>query len=92
MKRFIEGVDRGQITLFPDRLNDWIGDDNPVRVIDVFVDELDLGALGFGGSRHGRRVGRAISLRFFSSSISTATSTGFSRAGALNGKPAATLK
>ncbi len=42
MKRFIEGVDRGQITLFPDRLNDWIGEDNPVRVIDVFVDELDL--------------------------------------------------
>jgi transposase len=48
MKRFIEGVDRGQITLFPDRLNDWIGEDNPVRVIDVFVDELDLGGLGFG--------------------------------------------
>jgi len=48
MKRFIEGVDRGQITLFPDRLNDWICEDNPVRVIDVFVDELDLGTLGFG--------------------------------------------
>ena len=48
MKRFIEGVDRSQITLFPARLNDWIGDDNPVRVIDVFVAELDLGALGFG--------------------------------------------
>jgi transposase len=48
MKRFIEGVDRGQISLFPERLNDWIGDDNPVRVIDVFVDELDLGGLGFG--------------------------------------------
>ncbi len=47
MKRFIEGVDRGQITLFPDRLNDWIGEDNPVRVIDVFVDELDLFDLGF---------------------------------------------
>jgi transposase len=47
MKRFIEGVDRGQITLFPARLNDWIVDDNPVRVIDVFVDELDLGGLGF---------------------------------------------
>jgi hypothetical protein len=35
MKRFVEGVDRGQSTLFPDRLEDWIGDDNPVRVIDV---------------------------------------------------------
>jgi hypothetical protein len=42
MKRFIEGVDRGQSTLFPERLEDWIGEDNPVRVIDVFVDELDL--------------------------------------------------
>ncbi len=47
MKRFVEGVDRGQSTLFPDRLEDWIHDDNPVRVIDVFVDELDLGGLGF---------------------------------------------
>ncbi len=47
MKRFVEGVDRGQNTLFPDRLEDWIGDDNPVRVVDVFVDELDLGGLGF---------------------------------------------
>jgi transposase len=47
MKRFIEGVDRGQGTLFPDRLEDWIGEDNAVRVIDVFVDELDLCGLGF---------------------------------------------
>ena len=48
MKRFVEGLDRTQSTLFPVRLEDWIGDDNPVRVIDVFVDELDLGGLGFG--------------------------------------------
>ena len=47
MKRFVEGVDRSQGTLFPERLEDWIGDDNPVRAIDVFVDELDLGGLGF---------------------------------------------
>ncbi len=47
MKRFVEGVDRGQSTLFPDRLEDWIGDDNTVRVIDIFVDQLDLGGLGF---------------------------------------------
>jgi len=47
MKRFIEGVDRSQTTLFPERLEDWVGEDNPVRVIDVFVDELDLGMLGF---------------------------------------------
>ncbi len=47
MKRFVEGVDRSQSTLFPEQLEDWIGADNPVRVIDVFVDELDLGGLGF---------------------------------------------
>ncbi len=47
MKRFVEGVERSQSTLFPERLEDWIGADNPVRVIDVFVDELDLGGLGF---------------------------------------------
>ena len=43
MKRFVEGEDRGQSTLSPERLEDWIGEDNPVRVIDVFVDEIDLG-------------------------------------------------
>jgi len=48
MKRFIEGVDRGQGTLFPERLEDWVGEENPVRVIDIFVDELDLDGLGFG--------------------------------------------
>ena len=49
MRRFVEGLDRGQSTLFPECLEDWIDESNPVRVIDVFVDELDLGALGFGG-------------------------------------------
>ena len=49
MKRFVEGVDRGQSTLFPERLEDWIGEDNPVRVIDVFVEELNLAELGFDG-------------------------------------------
>ena len=49
MKRFVEGADRGQSALFPECLEDWIGEDNPVRVIDVFVEELDLGGLGFGG-------------------------------------------
>lgn len=47
MKRFVEGEERSQSTLFPERLDDYIGEDNPVRVIDVFVDELDLGRLGF---------------------------------------------
>jgi transposase len=49
MKRFIEGQDRAQSTLFPEYLEDWIGEDNPVRAIDVFVQELDLSDLGFGG-------------------------------------------
>ena len=49
MKRFIEGEDRNQSTLFPECLDDYIAEDNPVRVIDVFVDELDLAGLGFAG-------------------------------------------
>src|SRR5881227_1064729 len=49
MRRFIEGADRSQNTLFPACLDDWIGEDNPVRVIDVFVEELDLAELGFNG-------------------------------------------
>ena len=49
MKRFIEGEDRNQSTLFPECLDDYIAEDNPVRVIDAFVDELDLGQLGFAG-------------------------------------------
>jgi transposase len=49
MKRFVEGADRGQRTLFPECLEDWICEDNPVRAIDVFVDELDLAELSFGG-------------------------------------------
>jgi len=49
MKRFVEGTDRGQSTLFPECLEDWVDENNPVRVVDVFVDELDLGELGFHG-------------------------------------------
>ena len=49
MKRFIEGDSRTQGTLFPDTLEDYIAADNPVRVIDAFIHELDLGHLGFDG-------------------------------------------
>jgi transposase len=49
MKRFIEGEDRRQTTLLPDSLEDYVGQDNPVRVVDVFIDELDLQGLGFAG-------------------------------------------
>jgi transposase len=47
MKRFIEGADRGQATLLPDCLDDWVEESNPVRVVDAFVDALDLVELGF---------------------------------------------
>ena len=49
MGRFIEGSGRAQATLFPECLEDWICEDNPVRAIDVFVEELALADLGFGG-------------------------------------------
>jgi transposase len=47
MKRFIEGEDRGQGTLLPELLDDYVAEDNPVRVVDIFVEELDLVGLGF---------------------------------------------
>ena len=49
MGRFVEGEDRRQGVLLPEYLDDYVSEENPVRVIDVFVDELDLGALGFEG-------------------------------------------
>jgi len=50
MSRFIEGEARTQSLLFPERLDDWIEEDNPVRVIDAFVDELEMKELGFDGA------------------------------------------
>ena len=50
MKRFIQGEHRGQGTLLPESLDDYVSDTNPVRVVDVFVDELDLVNLGFEGA------------------------------------------
>jgi transposase len=49
MKRFVETEDRRQGVLLPEYLDDWVAEENPARVIDVFVDELDLGVLGFEG-------------------------------------------
>ncbi len=49
MKRFVEGVDSGQSMLFPASLDDYVTVDNPVRAVDVFVESLDLGKLGFIG-------------------------------------------
>jgi transposase len=50
MGRFVEGVDRNQATLLPECLEDFIAEDNPVRIVDAFVDELDLESLGFEGA------------------------------------------
>jgi transposase len=49
MKRFLVGADRGQSTLLPECLDEWIDESNPVRAVDAFVDALDLGKLGFEG-------------------------------------------
>src|SRR5712672_1961484 len=49
MHRFIDGEDRMQQTLLPHCLEDYVGEENPVRVIEVFIEELDLAALGFAG-------------------------------------------
>jgi len=54
MAGFIEGIDRGQSVLFPDRLDDWIVEDSLVRVVDFFVEELDLQRLGFARSAPAR--------------------------------------
>ena len=43
MKRYVEGENRSQSTLFPESPDDYIAEDNPVRVVDVFVDELECG-------------------------------------------------
>lgn len=56
MSGFIQGDDRHQATLFPERLDDYMAEDNAVRVIDVFVDDLDLSGLGF--KTHSEKTGR----------------------------------
>jgi transposase len=50
MKRFVEAGDRRQAALRLDCLDDYVTDDNPVRIVEVFIDELDLVALGFTGT------------------------------------------
>src|SRR3984893_5673372 len=49
MKGFVQGADRQQTTLLPECLDDWVGESNPVRAVDVFVDALELRDLGFDG-------------------------------------------
>lgn len=49
MKRFIQSANRSQVTLFPEQLEDYVTEDKSVRVVDGFVEQLDLGQLGFEG-------------------------------------------
>jgi hypothetical protein len=72
MRRFVEEADRGQWTLLPERLDDFIDESNPVRVIDVFVDALDLAEMSFKGWSRWRLVGRRTTPRFSSSFTFTA--------------------
>jgi transposase len=58
MARFVVGDDRGQSTLFPERLDDYLGEDNPVRAVDVFVDELDVQGSALVASSQRRQEGR----------------------------------
>ena len=64
MKRFIEEADRGQWTLLPECLDDFIDESNPVRVLDVFVETLDLAEMGFDGVDPATTGGRRTIPRF----------------------------
>jgi hypothetical protein len=63
MKRFIQGESRTQSTLLPEILDDYIADTNPVRVVDVFVDELDWASWGLKALIQRQRVGPLITRR-----------------------------
>jgi transposase len=59
MRRFIEGADRTQVSLLPECVEDYVEAENPVRVIEAFVEQLDLRVMGFeGGSIRRRRAGQ----------------------------------
>jgi len=60
MSGFIDEADRNQGILLPERLEEYVSEENPVRVIDAFVGELDLAKLGFDGRKRSGRVGREI--------------------------------
>ncbi|MFT5446479.1 MAG: transposase [Gammaproteobacteria bacterium] len=49
MKRFVQGEARTQMSLLPECLDDYVNEDNPVRVVEAFIDALDLEQLGFAG-------------------------------------------
>jgi transposase len=73
MSRFIDEGDRSQGTLLPERIDEYVSDENPVRVVDAFVAELDLARLGFTEWIPRTRAGRPTIRRRCSRSTSTAT-------------------
>lgn len=77
MTRFVLVEDRSQSTLFPESLDEYVTEDNPVRVVDVFVDELDLGQMGFHGMQRQYNAVRLIIRLLCSKFTSTAILTGF---------------
>jgi transposase len=82
MAGFVAGLDRGQATLLPECLEDWVDESNPIRVIDALVDALDLRKLGFEGV-DAAEIGRPAyhpSVHLISSSTSMVTSIACSRA------------
>src|SRR6476661_10599485 len=87
MKRFLVGADRGQLTLLPECLDEWIDESNPVRAVDAFVDALDLGKLGFEGVVPEVTGRPSYHPRPCSSSTSTAISIGCNRAGGWSVRP-----
>jgi hypothetical protein len=93
MRRFVEQADRGQWTLLPECLDDFIDESHPVRVIDVFVDALDLAEMGFEGAEPAA-TGRpsyhpSVLLKLY---IYGYLRTGCNRADGSNDKPAAMLR
>ncbi len=60
MQRYVEGWDRRQSFLLPECVDDYVGEDNPVRVVDAFVEELNLAELGFGRATPADTVAPAI--------------------------------
>jgi transposase len=63
MSGFIDEADRNQGTLLPEHVDEYVSDENPVRVIDAFIGELDLAKLGFEGRNQSRQVARDITRR-----------------------------
>jgi hypothetical protein len=91
MQGFVQGADRQQTTLLPECLDDWVGESNSIRAVDVFVDALELRDLGFDGVDPAA-TGRRTILRRCSSYTFTAISTGSNRAGGWSARLAAILK